>query len=60
MRSSAEELMRDSDVVVVSNASEKFREVLTLMARPDQVVIDLVRIIEDREALKSQYYGICW
>jgi GDP-mannose 6-dehydrogenase len=59
MHSSAEELVRDSDVVVVSNASEKFREAL-IATRPDQIVVDLVRIIEDREALKSQYYGICW
>jgi GDP-mannose 6-dehydrogenase len=60
MRSSAEELVRDSDVVVVSNASEEFREVLAQATRPNQVVVDLVRIIDDREALKSEYYGICW
>ena len=60
MRSSAEELVRDSDVVVVSNASEEFREVLARTGRTDQVVVDLVRITEDREALKSQYYGVCW
>ncbi len=59
MRSSAEELMADSDVVIVSNASEKFREVLAQMSRPDQVVVDLVRIVES-SAVKSQYYGICW
>lgn len=59
MRSSAEELVRDSDIVVVSNASEKFREVLAQTARPNQVVVDLVRITEEHE-VKSQYYGICW
>lgn len=59
MRSSAEELMADSDVVIVSNASEKFREVLAQMSRPDQIVVDLVRIVES-SAVKSQYYGICW
>jgi GDP-mannose 6-dehydrogenase len=60
MRSSAEELVRDSDVIVVSNASEKFREVLAQTLQPDQVLVDLVRIIENREELKSEYYGICW
>jgi hypothetical protein len=30
------------------------------MTRPDQVVVDLVRITEDREALNGRYYGICW
>ena len=60
MRSSAEELVRDSDVVIVSNASEEFREALAQIARPDQVVIDLVGIIEDRAALNGHYYGLCW
>lgn len=59
MRSSAEELMRESDVIVVSNASDKFREILAQMARPNQVVVDLVRIAESNE-VKSRYYGICW
>lgn len=60
MRSSAEELVRESDVVVISNASEEFRKVLAQTVRPDQVVVDLVRIIANHETLKSQYYGICW
>ena len=60
MRSSAEELVRDSDVVVVSNTSGQFREVLAQTIRPEQVVVDLVRITEDRKALKGEYYGICW
>jgi GDP-mannose 6-dehydrogenase len=59
MRASAEELMADSDVVIVSNASEKFRDILSQMARPDQTIVDLVRIVEG-SAVKSKYYGICW
>jgi len=59
MRASAEELMADSEVVIVSNPSEKFREVLMQMSRPEQIVVDLVRIVESN-AVKSQYYGICW
>jgi len=60
MRSSAEELVRDSDVVVVSTTSGSFREVLARADRPDQVVVDLVRIIEKPEALHGNYHGICW
>jgi GDP-mannose 6-dehydrogenase len=60
MRSSPEELICDSDVVVVSNASEKFREVLSGTPRPGLIIVDLVRIIENREALNGNYYGICW
>jgi GDP-mannose 6-dehydrogenase len=59
MRSSAEELVCDSDVVVVSNASEKFGHILAQRTRPEQVVIDLVRIMESHE-VKGQYYGISW
>lgn len=59
MRSSAEELMADSEVIIVSNASEKFRELLAQMSRPSQVVVDLVRIVESGE-VKGQYHGICW
>ena len=60
MRASAEELVGDSDVLIVSNASGEFREVLARKARPDQLVIDLVRIIDEGAALKAQYHGICW
>ena len=60
MRSSAEELVHESDVVVISNGSEEFRKVLAQSTRPDQVVIDLVRIIANPKVLKGQYYGICW
>ncbi len=60
MRSSAQELVGDSDVIVVSNNSEEFREVLSKAMRPDQVIVDLVRIVDDREALKGEYHGICW
>lgn len=60
MRSSAEELVRDSDVVVVSTASGRFREVLAQGHRPDQVVVDLIRIVEKPGALNGNYHGICW
>ena len=60
MRSSAEELVRDSDVVVVSTASRRFREVLAQSHRQDQVVVDLIRIVEKPTASNGNYYGICW
>jgi GDP-mannose 6-dehydrogenase len=60
MRASTEELVADSDVLIVSNASREFREVLARKARPDQVIIDLVRIIENGAAFKAEYHGICW
>jgi GDP-mannose 6-dehydrogenase len=60
MRISAEELVRDSDVVVVSTASGRFREVLAQSQRPNQVIVDLIRIIDKPEALNGNYHGICW
>jgi GDP-mannose 6-dehydrogenase len=60
MRPSAEELVQDSDVVVVSTSGEKFRETIEQSKRPGQVVIDLVRIMEKTEALNGNYHGICW
>ena len=60
MRSSAEELVEESGVIVVSNATEQFRELLAKTLRPDQVVVDLVRIVPDHKVLKGQYHGICW
>jgi GDP-mannose 6-dehydrogenase len=60
MRSSAEELVRDFDVLVVSTASGRFREVLAQSHRPDQVVVDLIRIIEQPNSLNGNYHGICW
>jgi len=59
MRSSAGELVDESDVIIVSNASEGFREILSRSTRPEQVVVDLVRITSKGE-VKSEYYGICW
>lgn len=59
MRPTAEELVRNSEVIVVSNAGAGFREALA-QAQPDQVIIDLVRITEDYKALKAEYHGICW
>ncbi len=59
MRSSAEELVHDCDVVIVSNASEKFRDILAQHTRADQLVIDLVRITGISD-VKGKYCGICW
>lgn len=59
MRSSAEELVRESDVIVVSTASGRFGEVLA-QAKPHQVVVDLVRAMERSETLNGNYVGICW
>ena len=57
---SARELVRGSDVVVVGNVGSDFREVLLSETREGQVVIDLVRIFSDSDAIRGEYHGISW
>jgi GDP-mannose 6-dehydrogenase len=59
MCGSVAELASGCDVIVVSNRSAEFTEVVA-RARPDQTVIDLVRIVEAPPADVGEYYGICW
>jgi GDP-mannose 6-dehydrogenase len=48
-----------SDVIVVGNQSPEFADALT-RARPEQIIIDLVRLPIYGSALKADYRGICW
>ena len=57
MVESMEEVTSFADVVVVGNGAEEFRPAVA-GARPDQVVIDLVRVA-DRTS-DDNYDGICW
>jgi GDP-mannose 6-dehydrogenase len=54
-----DQVVEQSDVIVVGNASPEFSEAI-LRCRADQVVVDLVRIPLDFSRLKAQYDGICW
>ncbi len=54
-----DEVLAESDVIIVGNKAPEFRAALEQL-RPDQVVIDLVRIVTDAGALNGQYQGICW
>ena len=59
MRSSMEEVLEKSEVLVIGNGSEEFRKIPEL-TRENQVIIDLVRIADDKNEIKSEYQGICW
>lgn len=59
MRSSMEEVLEKSEVLVIGNGSEEFRKIPEL-TREKQVIIDLVRIVDDKNEIKSEYHGICW
>jgi len=58
MVSSIQELLASSQTIIIGNKTAEFETALDNI-RPDQVIIDLVRI--RKEAPKSpQYLGICW
>ncbi len=54
-----DELLARSEVLVVGNNAPEFRDAL-LRARPDQIIIDLVRVAIDPEEVQARYSGICW
>jgi GDP-mannose 6-dehydrogenase len=54
-----DQVIDGSDVIVVGNAAAEFSDAVT-RCRPEQTVIDLVRLPVDRSAVAAKYEGICW
>jgi GDP-mannose 6-dehydrogenase len=54
-----DEVLDGADVIVVGNAAPEFTAAVA-RCRPDQTVIDLVRLPVEREKLQAKYEGICW
>jgi len=52
-------VIEESEVIVVGNASEEFVQAVR-SCRPDQIVIDLVRLPIERAQVAADYRGICW
>ncbi|MDB6127434.1 MAG: nucleotide sugar dehydrogenase [Verrucomicrobia bacterium] len=59
MCGSIEELMANSEIIIVSNRSPEFTQAVAA-AGPHQVVVDLVRIVEQPPANVGEYVGLCW
>ena len=59
MRPSIDQVVGESDVVVVGNAAPEFGD-LSSMLRKGQVVIDLVRAFTESASGDAKYEGICW
>ena len=59
MCNSIEEVLAESDVIVIGNKAPEFGQVLEQM-RQDQVLIDLVRISKDIGVSNDRYRGIGW
>jgi GDP-mannose 6-dehydrogenase len=56
---SADDVIAESDVVVIGNAGDEFSEAMT-RCRADQTILDLVRVPVDRSRVVADYRGICW
>ena len=59
MCDSIEGVMAVSEVVVIGNGALEFRKVLD-QVRPEQTIVDLVRIEQETSQLNGQYNGLCW
>jgi GDP-mannose 6-dehydrogenase len=57
MRGDIDGVLNDSDIVIIGNQGEEFRDVADRL-RDGQQLIDLVRLY-DRTS-KDNYQGICW
>ena len=54
-----DEVLSQSDVLVVGNAAAEFGDALRRTS-PEQHVIDLVRMPVARDDIEASYDGICW
>lgn len=59
MSSSMDELISNSDVVVIGNKDQQFRERIKDI-NGGQLIIDLVRISDAVEEFGANYEGLCW
>lgn len=59
MRGSVEEVVTESDVIVIGNKAEEFRAAESALAAEGKTVIDLVRLFDGRTS-GAGYDGICW
>lgn len=59
MKGSVDEVINESEVIVVGNKSDEYVDDITAIDG-DRKVIDLVRIITKTEGRNGHYEGICW
>lgn len=59
MRPGIDEVLNESEVVVIGNGSQEFRDASRVLG-DSRTVIDLVRVFGDRRSDGGRYEGICW
>ena len=59
LTSDPDDLLNHSEVIVVGNKTPGFKHILKKTAA-DQVVIDLVRLVDNPNDIPAEYEGVCW
>ena len=59
MRDRVEDVVKHGEVILVAKGSRLYRELLPPLLRPDQMVVDLVRLFKPGEIRPEQYFGMC-
>jgi GDP-mannose 6-dehydrogenase len=59
LRKSLEEVISFAEILIIGNSNPEFAKILD-KRRPDQFIVDLVRILPDDGAAQQNYLGICW
>lgn len=59
MRPSIDEVLSESEVVVIGNGSSEFRDASKVIG-DGRIVVDLVRVFGDRQSDGARYEGLCW
>jgi GDP-mannose 6-dehydrogenase len=59
LRSAIEEVVQNSEVLVITNNNKDFKRIPSLM-KEGQILIDLVRGIGASEIKRGKYIGVCW
>jgi hypothetical protein len=60
MCASMEEVVDNSDVIVVAHDPQDRRDWLVELLKPDQLLVDFVKVVSDGDPCPAAYEGICW
>jgi GDP-mannose 6-dehydrogenase len=59
MHASREDVLKKSDILIITHNDPSFRAIPGLM-NENQILIDLVRVVEDPSSIAGRYHGLCW
>jgi GDP-mannose 6-dehydrogenase len=59
LHKSLDDVVNFAEVLIIGNNNPEFNEILN-HRRPDQFIVDLVKILPQENIAPSNYMGICW